>query len=55
MEQKVVIEVRAPIIGPQIKRPLFDSPLTRLEPHIADSLKESVQKIVEKVATIESG
>ncbi|KAG6438551.1 cysteine and histidine-rich domain-containing protein [Manduca sexta] len=55
LDKKEVIEVRAPLVGPQLARPPFDSPLVQLECRIADSLKEAVQKSVQKVTTADDG
>lgn len=55
LEKKEVIEVRAPITGPQLIRPPFDNPLVTLNARIADSLKELVQKTEQKVATVDDG
>ncbi|CAH2076584.1 unnamed protein product, partial [Iphiclides podalirius] len=48
LDKKAVIEVRAPILGPQLPRPPFDSPLVTVEAHIADSLKNVVQLTPQK-------
>lgn len=53
LEKKEVIEVRAPIVGPQLTRPSFDSPLVKVEPNIADSLKELAKSYATKSATVE--
>ncbi|CAH0714499.1 unnamed protein product, partial [Brenthis ino] len=48
LEKKEVIEVRAPIVGPQLPRPSFDSPMVTLQPSIAESLKEIVHKAAQE-------
>ncbi|XP_026500828.2 cysteine and histidine-rich domain-containing protein morgana [Vanessa tameamea] len=55
LEKKEVIEVRAPVVGPQLPRPPFDSPLVTLEPRIAESLKEIVHKSTQQAATSSDG
>ncbi|XP_045768305.1 cysteine and histidine-rich domain-containing protein morgana [Maniola jurtina] len=55
LEKKEVIEVRAPIVGPQLTRPLFESALVNLEPRIADSLKESLQKATQQAVASADG
>ncbi|XP_059046312.1 cysteine and histidine-rich domain-containing protein morgana [Achroia grisella] len=55
LEQKEVIEIRAPIQTPQIPRPPFETPLVQLKPQIADSLKAEVQKTVQKVTLASDG
>lgn len=50
LDKKEVIVVRAPVTGPQLPRPPFESPLTLLEARIADSLKQVVQNAAQKVA-----
>ncbi|XP_026315449.1 cysteine and histidine-rich domain-containing protein [Hyposmocoma kahamanoa] len=55
LETKEIIEVRAPITGPQLIRPPFESPLVTLEARIADSLRDLVQKTEQKVATVDDG
>lgn len=55
MNKKEVIQVRAPVVAPQLPRPPFESPLVQLEAQIADSLKELVKKTVQKAATVEDG
>ncbi|XP_072938913.1 cysteine and histidine-rich domain-containing protein morgana [Epargyreus clarus] len=49
LDKKEVIVVRAPVTGPQLPRPPFESPLTQLEARIADSLKQVVQNSTQKV------
>ncbi|XP_041988449.1 cysteine and histidine-rich domain-containing protein [Aricia agestis] len=56
LDKKEVIEVRAPIVGPQLVRPPFDTPLVTLEARIADSLKDIVNKSAQQTAkSSESG
>ncbi|XP_063619241.1 cysteine and histidine-rich domain-containing protein morgana [Cydia splendana] len=55
LEKKDVIEVRAPIVGPQLTRPPFDTPMVALEAHIADSLKQLVQNSQKPVAAADDG
>ncbi|KAL4716399.1 hypothetical protein ACJJTC_006761 [Scirpophaga incertulas] len=55
LEKKEVIEIRALVTGPQLPRPPFESPLTKLEARIADSLKEVVQKISQSVPASKNG
>lgn len=55
LEKKEVIEVRAPVVGPQLPRPPFESPLVQLEPRIAESFKEIVHKSTEQVASSSDG
>ncbi|XP_023937110.2 cysteine and histidine-rich domain-containing protein morgana [Bicyclus anynana] len=50
LEKKEVIEVRAPIVGPQLTRPPFESPMTTIEPRIADALKANLQKATQQAA-----
>lgn len=51
VEQKQIIEIRAPIVGPQLSRPPFDSPVVTLKPIIADSLKQNALKAQTQSAT----
>ncbi|CAK1540581.1 unnamed protein product [Leptosia nina] len=55
LEEKTVIEVRAPIVGPQLPRPAFETPVVTLIPIIADSLKQSVQKSLSQSAVKSDG
>lgn len=55
LDKKEVIEVRAPVVGPQLTRPPFESPLTTLEPRIADSLKENLQKVTKQAVAQSEG
>ncbi|CAH2108378.1 unnamed protein product [Euphydryas editha] len=55
LEKKEVIEVRAPVVGPQLPRPPFESPLVQLEPRIAESLKEIVHKSTEQATSSSDG
>lgn len=55
LEKKEVIEVRVPVVGPQLPRPPFESPLVQLEPRIAESLKEIVHKSTEQAASSSDG
>ncbi|KAL0880961.1 hypothetical protein ABMA27_002121 [Loxostege sticticalis] len=55
LEKKEVIEVRAPVTGPQLPRPPFESPMITLEARVADALKESVQKTAQKAVACEDG
>ncbi|XP_050346677.1 cysteine and histidine-rich domain-containing protein morgana [Nymphalis io] len=55
LEKKEVIEVRAPVAGPQLPRPPFDSPLVTLQPRIAESLKEIVHKSSQEAETSSDG
>ncbi|XP_039751632.1 cysteine and histidine-rich domain-containing protein [Pararge aegeria] len=55
LEKKEVIEVRAPIIGPQLTRPPFESPTVTLEACIADSLKENLQKASQPAVAASDG
>ncbi|KAJ0175486.1 hypothetical protein K1T71_008645 [Dendrolimus kikuchii] len=50
LDKKDVIEVRAPMVGPQLVRPPFETPLVQLQARIADSLKDNVQKTAQKTA-----
>lgn len=51
LENKEVIVVRAPVVGPQLPRPPFDTPMVTLIPTIADSLKQAVQNSTNQTAT----
>lgn len=53
LEKKAVIEVRAPVVGPQLPRPPFESPMVSMEPHIADSLKELAKTFSQKAAKVD--
>lgn len=55
LEKKDVIEVRAPVKGPQLARPPFETPLVTIEARIADFLKDLVQKTEQKVVTADDG
>ncbi|CAK1600934.1 unnamed protein product [Parnassius mnemosyne] len=55
LDKKEVIEVRAPVVGPQLPRPPFDTPLVTLEARIADSLKNTVQKSNQKAVADPDG
>ncbi|XP_032515366.2 cysteine and histidine-rich domain-containing protein morgana [Danaus plexippus] len=55
LEKKEVIEVRAPLVGPKLDRPPFETQLVTLEPRIADALKEAVYKAKENVAAPNDG
>ncbi|CAG9785635.1 unnamed protein product [Diatraea saccharalis] len=55
LQEKEVIEVRAPVVGPQLTRPPFDSPLVTLNASIADSLKDITRKATEKTAVSDDG
>lgn len=55
LEKKEVIEVRAPIVGPQLQRPPFDTPVVKLQANVADSLKELAKTYAQKSATIDKG
>lgn len=44
LEKKEVIEIRAPIVGPQLVRPPFETPMVQLQARIADSLRNIVHK-----------
>lgn len=55
LEKKEVIEVRAPVVGSQLPRPPFESPLVQLEPRIAESFKEIVHKSTEQVVSSSDG
>ncbi|KPI92791.1 PREDICTED: cysteine and histidine-rich domain-containing protein [Papilio xuthus] len=48
LEKKEVIEVRAPVLGPQLPRPSFETPLVTLKPQIAESLKNMIQQTAQK-------
>ncbi|KOB70692.1 Cysteine and histidine-rich domain-containing protein [Operophtera brumata] len=52
---KDVIEVRAPIVGPQLSRPPFDTPVVKVEAHIAESLKELAKTYAQKSAAVDKG
>lgn len=51
LDKKEVITVRAPMLGPQLPRPSFDSPMITLQPHIAESLKQIVHKAAQEYVT----
>ncbi|CAG4985998.1 unnamed protein product [Colias eurytheme] len=55
LEKKEVIEVRAPIVGPQLPRPPFETPVVTLEAKVADSLKQTVLKTTQQAATTDDG
>ncbi|CAH3867291.1 unnamed protein product [Pieris brassicae] len=55
LEQKQVIEVRAPIVGPRLPRPPFDTPVVTLKPNVAESLKQSVLNTSQQAAVITDG
>lgn len=55
LQKKEIIEVRAPVTGPQLIRPPFETPFVTLEVRIADSLKEHGQKTGQRVATVDDG
>lgn len=55
MEKKEVIVVRAPIVGPQLKRPSFETPLVTLKPTIAEALKQSIQNTTQQTAAVVDG
>lgn len=48
LDKKEVIEIRAPITGPQLPRPPFDSPLVTIKAQIAESLKNMIQQSIQK-------
>lgn len=50
LEDKEVVVVRAPVAGPQLPRPPFDTPMVTLKPTIADSLKQSALNVTQKSA-----
>lgn len=55
LEKKDIIEVRAPVAGPQLQRPPFETPLVLLETHIAESLKQSQPNTEQKTPVSEDG
>ncbi|CAG9119377.1 unnamed protein product [Plutella xylostella] len=55
LESKEVIVVRAPVTGPQLPRPAFESPMKQLEARISDSLKQMVQGTTEKAVASDNG
>lgn len=50
-----MIEVRAPIVGPQLKRPPFETPLVTLKPTVAEALKQAVQNTTQQTAAVADG
>lgn len=55
LENKEVIEVRAPITGPQLARPPFGTSLVTLKPTIAESLKQAILNISQNVTANDDG
>ncbi|CAB3223404.1 unnamed protein product [Arctia plantaginis] len=53
LENKEVIVVRAPVVGPQLPRPPFETPMVTLKPTVADSLKQAVQNSSHQTAAID--
>ncbi|KAF9809184.1 hypothetical protein SFRURICE_020468 [Spodoptera frugiperda] len=55
LDKKEVIEVRAPVVGPQLPRPPFDTPLVTLKPTVAEALKQAVQNTSQPTAAADDG
>lgn len=55
LDKKEVIEVRAPVVGPQLPRPPFDTPMVTVKPTIAEALKQAVQNMSQPTASIDDG
>lgn len=55
LEKNDVIVVRAPIVGPQLPRPPFETPLVKVETNVAGSLKELANTYAQKSASVDKG
>ncbi|KAF9414380.1 hypothetical protein HW555_007694 [Spodoptera exigua] len=55
LDKKEVIEIRAPVVGPQLPRPPFDTPLVTLKPTVAEALKQAVQNTSQPTASTDDG
>lgn len=55
LDKKDVIEVRAPVVGPQLPRPPFESPMVTLKPTVAEALKKTVQNTLQPTAVADDG
>lgn len=55
LDKKEVIEVRAPVVGPQLPRPPFDTPMITVKPTVAEALKQAVQNISQPAASTDDG
>ncbi|XP_050664879.1 cysteine and histidine-rich domain-containing protein morgana [Leptidea sinapis] len=55
LDKKEVIEVRAPIVGPQLPRPPFETSLVTLEATVADSLKQANPNASQQVLSSNTG